>query len=106
MVRKRTTFDPLEPTSARRWYVVRSMHGTVIESRELPRESDLKRVFVTSMIEWMDAGWHLGEFSSVSAVFFCTRQADRRMVGIYPTDPYDVPVCGAAHLATCPTCGD
>ena len=82
------------------------MQGTVIESRELPRESDLKRVFVTAMIEWMDAGWHLGEFSSVSATFFCARQADRRMVTIVPTDPYDIPMSGAAHLARCSTCDD
>lgn len=87
MVRKRATFDPLETTSSPRWYVVRSMHGSLIESREIPRESDLRRVFVAAMLEWMDAGWRLGEFSSVSATFFCDRQNDRRMVSIVPMDP-------------------
>jgi galactose mutarotase-like enzyme len=42
MVRRHTAFKPLEPTSAPRWYVVRSMHGTVIESRELPAGTDFR----------------------------------------------------------------
>lgn len=82
------------------------MHGALIESREIPREADLKRVFVGAMLEWMDAGWNLGEFSSVSGTFFCIRQAERRMVSIVPSDPRDVPMSGAAHLASCPTCAD
>jgi hypothetical protein len=28
------------------------------------------------MLEWIDAGWQLGEFSSTGGVFFCTRGAD------------------------------
>jgi hypothetical protein len=48
------------------------------------------------MIEWMDAGWSLGEFSSVSATFFCDRQSERRMVSIVPTDPHDIPMLGTA----------
>ncbi len=60
MVRKRATFDPLESTGLPRWYVVRSMHGSLIESREISGESDLRRVFVAAMLEWMDAGWSLG----------------------------------------------
>jgi hypothetical protein len=103
MVRKRASFDPLETTGLPRWYVVRSMHGSLIESREIPRESDLRRVFVAAMLEWMDAGWRLGEFSSVCATFFCDRQSDRRMVSIVPTDPHE---SGAAPFASCPTCGD
>lgn len=103
MVRKRATFDPLETTGLPRWYVVRSMHGSLIEAREIPRESDLRRIFIAAMLEWMDAGWRLGEFSSVSATFFCDRHSDRRMVSIVPTDPHD---SGAAAFASCPTCGD
>ena len=103
MVRKRATFDPLETTGLPRWYVVRSMHGSLIESREIPRESDLRRVFISAMLEWMDAGWRLGEFSSVSATFFCDRHNDRRMVSIVPTDPHET---GMAPFESCPTCGD
>jgi hypothetical protein len=96
MIRRRATFNPLEPSGTPRWYVVRSMHGSLIECREIPRQSDLKRVFIAAMIEWMDAGWSLGEFSSVSATFFCDRQSERRMVSIVPTDPHDIPMSGTA----------
>ncbi len=107
MIRRRTVHDPLEPAAAPRWYVVRSMHGTVLESRELPARSDLKRAFLAAMLMWIDAGWKVGEFSSTSASFFCDRMAERRMVSIDPTDPYDVPMYGGAHLGGgCPTCGD
>jgi hypothetical protein len=116
MSRRRNVLDPLETTFAPRWYVVRSMYGTVIESRELVSGTDLKREFIAAMLQWMDAGWKLGEFSSASATFFCDRQssdwhpgdrsAERRMVSIDPTDPHDVPMYGGAHLGSCPHCSD
>jgi hypothetical protein len=40
--------------------------------------------------EQIDSGWNLGEFVSRSGTFFCTRGAERRMVGITPTDPDQV----------------
>ncbi len=109
MIRRRQGHDPLEPTVAPRWYVVRTMHGTVVESRELPRGADLKRAFLLAMLEWLDAGWNLGEFSSASAAFFCDRcpggrNPERRMISIDPTDPNDVPMYGGAHLSGCPNC--
>ena len=106
MTRRRTAHDPLEPTGAPRWYVVRSMQGSVLEARELPPRSDLKRTFITAMLTWIDAGWRVGEFSSTTASFFCDRIAERRMVSIDPTDPYDVPMYGGAHLGGCRSCGD
>jgi hypothetical protein len=106
MTRRLHSHDPLEPSAAPRWYVVRSMHGTVIESRELPSGADVKRAFLLAMLQWIDAGWKLGEFSSVSAAFFCDRNPERRMVSIDPTDPHDVPMHGGAHLGGCPHCGD
>src|ERR1019366_8711544 len=39
---------------------------------------DLKRAFVASMLEWIDAGWQLGEFNSPCAHFFCTNVVDPR----------------------------
>lgn len=98
MVRRRQRHDPLEPTSEPRWYVVRSMHGSIIESRQLPAGADLKRVFLLAMLEWLDAGWTLAEFSSASAVFFCIRNPERRMISIDPTNPHDAPMYGGAHL--------
>jgi hypothetical protein len=82
------------------------MHGTVIESRLLPAGADLKREFVASMVEWMDKGWQVGEFSSASGAFFCHRDPERRMVSIDPTDPEDEPRFGSSYFGGCPTCGD
>jgi hypothetical protein len=83
----RTVFDALESTKEPRWYTVRNMHGVLLESRLLPPGSNLKRAFVAAMLEWIDAEWVLGEFSSTGGTFFCTRGAERRMVCITPSDP-------------------
>jgi hypothetical protein len=84
---RRNVFDPLEPTLEPRWYTVRNMHGALLEGRPLPAGSDLKRAFVAAMLEWIDAGWQFGEFSSRSVHFFCTRIVELQTVGISPTDP-------------------
>jgi hypothetical protein len=88
---RRSTFDPLEPTKEPRWYTVRNMYGKLLEARLLPPGSDLKRTFVAAMLEWMDAGWQLGEFSSTAGIFYCTRGSERRQIDITPSDP----ACGA-----------
>jgi hypothetical protein len=82
------------------------MCGTLIESRELAGGADLKRVFVTSILEWMNAGWSIGEFSSASATFFANRLLERRMVSVAASDPSEVPVYGGAHLGGCAACDD
>jgi hypothetical protein len=92
---RRSVFDPLEPTKEPRWYELRNMHNALLEARLLPPGSDLKRAFVAAMLEWIDAGWQLGELSSTSGVFFCARGTKRRMVCISPTDPYHVHEFGA-----------
>jgi hypothetical protein len=84
---RRSTFDPLELTREPRWYTVRNMHGKLLEARLLPGGSDLKRGFVAAMLEWIDAGWQLGEFSSRAGTFFCTRGIERRQIDITPSDP-------------------
>ena len=103
MVRRRASSDPLAPGTSR-WYVVRSMHGTVLEARELPPHLDFRRAFVQAMLEWMDAGWSIGEFSSASATFFCDRHPERRMVSFDPADPHEVPMYGGARF--CPNCSE
>jgi hypothetical protein len=70
---RRNVYDPLLPTKEPRWYVVRNMHRALLESRLLPPGVDLKRAFVVAMLEWIDAGWEFGEFSSTAGTFFCTR---------------------------------
>jgi hypothetical protein len=99
MVRRRAAYNPLDPTPSSRWYVVRSMHGTVIESRPVVGGADLTHVFVTAMLAWLEGGWTITEFASSSGCFFCSRNGERRMVSIDPADPHEVPMYGGAHLA-------
>jgi hypothetical protein len=99
MVRRRSRFDPFARTTERRWLVVRNPHSKVMQSRELAPGTDLTRAFIASMLEWIDAGWTVGEFSSLSAGFSCTRVNERRMVAIEAYDPYGPsPSYGASHL--------
>ena len=103
---RRSVFDPLEPTKEPRWYAVRNMYGALLESRELAVGIHLKRVFVAAILEWMDAGWKLKEFSSRTGVFFCDRGADRRMVEITPTNPGRAESCGVPQRPSCAQCED
>jgi hypothetical protein len=98
MVRRRTLFDPFARTAERRWLVVRNEHGSILESRELAPDIDLRRLFIASILEWIDGGWAVGEFSSVAAAFFCARAAERRMVAIERLDPRGAARSGASHL--------
>ena len=102
MTPRRNVFDPLEPTKELRWYVVRDMHGALLESRELAPGSDLKRVFVLAILKHLDAGWQIGGFGSRAGVFFCARGIERHMVSITPTAPGAVSTFGAAHLTASP----
>lgn len=99
MVRRRNVYNPLDATATPRWYVVRSMHGTLIESRPLAVEANLTLIFVEAMLTWLQGGWSINEFSSSSATFFCSLGVHRRMVSIDPTDPNAVPMYGGSHLA-------
>jgi hypothetical protein len=98
MSRRRSAYNPLETTTAPRWLVVRSMHGTVLEARRLVDGEHLQRVFVAEILRRLDAGWRVGEFSSAAAMFFCEKDTDRCVVTIDPTNPHEAPPTGAAHL--------
>jgi hypothetical protein len=99
---RRSVFDPLEPSREPRWYVVRGLHNVLLESRLLPAGSDLKRIFVVALLDHIDAGWKIGEFSSTSGTFFCTRGPERRMVSITPSVPGTEHRYGASHLTESP----
>lgn len=84
---RETAVDPLAPSKQTRWCVVRNLYGAVLEIRLLPAGTDLKRAFVAVMLDWIDAGWQLGDFSSGSAMFYCSRGFEQRMVEFTPIDP-------------------
>lgn len=99
---RRNTYDPLEPTHELRWYVVRDRLSRVLKARQLAHVDHLKRIFVAAMLERIDAGWQLGEFSSRGGSFFCTRGGERCQVGIEAADPGKPIGYGAAHLCESP----
>jgi hypothetical protein len=99
---RRALFDPLQSIDKPSWLIVRNMTGAIIESQEIPAGTDLKRLFVATMLEWLDAGWRLGEFSSTAGTFFCARGSERRMVGIHSTEPGQAHSSGTSGLQSCP----
>jgi hypothetical protein len=54
------------------------------------------------MLERIDAGWQIGEFSSRGGIFFCTRGSERCQVGIEAADPGRHIGYGASHLTESP----
>jgi hypothetical protein len=58
------------------------MHRTLIEARPIAPGADVKRIFIAAMLEFIDAGWQLGDFSSRLGEFYCTRGAERVSVAI------------------------
>jgi hypothetical protein len=103
---RRSVFDPLETSEEPCWYAVRNMHGAVLETRSLLSGTNLKRAFIAAMLEWMDAGWQVGEFSSRTAVFFCTKGVERRHIEITPSYPGRVQSGGVPHRSPCANCED
>jgi hypothetical protein len=99
---RRSTFDPLASSCELRWFEIRDMAGTLIDSRALPAGTDLKRTLVAAMLEHIDNGWTLGEFSSRIGTFFCNREGQRRMVNICVTAPNEHAGYGFGHLVTPP----
>ena len=57
MVRRRAHYNPLATSAAPRWYVVRSMHGSVLEAHELAPGTNLLRTFLTALLAWHHDGW-------------------------------------------------
>jgi len=99
---RRNVFDPLEPTQELRWYVVRDRLGRVLEARQLPPGTDLKRILLAAMLERIDNGWGLGEFGSRGGSCFCVKGTERCQVAIEAADPGRPVRYGAAHLTWSP----
>jgi hypothetical protein len=103
---RRSLLDPLAPSGSACRLVVRDMTGAILDSEEIAAGTDLKRLFVATMLEWLDAGWELGEFSSTAGTFFCTRGSERRMAGIQPIEPAHDHYAGSLGQQSCPSYGD
>lgn len=99
---RRNVFDPLEQSGEPRWYAVRNMHGGLLEVRRLAAGTHLKRAFLAALLDYVDAGWRIGEFSSTGGTFCWTQGPERRMVSITPTDLPQLPGYGASHLTESP----
>ena len=95
--------DPPGPTRNRRWYVVRDRLNASWKFGACRLAQISKRALVAAMLERIDAGWQLGEFSSRGGSVFFTRGAERCMVGIEAADPGQPVGYGAAHLVDSPT---
>lgn len=78
------------------------MHGRVLKSRLLPPGTHLQREFVASIIEHIDGGWIVGEFSSRSAYYIASKPTERIQVEITPSDPNEPlkPIYGVGRAAT------
>jgi hypothetical protein len=101
---RRGSFDPLEKTDKPRWYVVRNMHGALLEARELPPGAELRRVFVEAILKWMDDGWKLKEFHSRTGTFFCDGGGERRRIDITPSYPGRTQSSGIPQRSPCANC--
>ena len=106
MTPRRALFDVLQSRDRPSWLVVRNMTGAILDSEEIPAGADLTRRFAVELLQWLDAGWQVGEFSSTAGTFFCTRGSERRMVGIQSTEPGRAYGSGASGLQGCPACED
>jgi hypothetical protein len=80
-IRRATTFG------GPRSYAARHMHNALLEVRPLAPDTTMKRAFVETMLEWIDAGWSLWGFSSLSGTFLCKRAQERSLIFTAPKSP-------------------
>jgi hypothetical protein len=104
MIRRRATYEALQPSAQPRWLTVRTFGGGLIDARRLEPGTDLVRVFLTAMLELLDAGWRLGEFASNSGAVRHERASEKRMLAIEEQDPEAIG--RAAWGGQCVNCED
>ena len=105
MIRRRAHYDPLGSCTAPRWLTIRTFSGALLEARQLEPSTDLVRAFIAAMLELIDAGWRLGEFSSTSAAVRHERGTQKRMLAIEAEDP-EAPGRQVAWRGQCVHCED
>jgi hypothetical protein len=47
---RRKMFDPLMAATKARWYVVRSMHGSILKAQPMPAGANVKRAFALAIV--------------------------------------------------------
>jgi hypothetical protein len=100
--KRRNLHDPLEPSKEPRYVEILDKHSQLLEGRTIEPGADLKRIFAATLIEFIDSGWTVTNFSSTSGAFFCTKEHDRRQVAIVQVKPGTDPGFGLAHLTRSP----
>jgi len=77
---RRSAPDPLAPTDASTWLVVRDMCGQLLEHNELPPRADQRATLVARQVRIAD-GWRADEIGPRCAHFFAARAGKRIVVG-------------------------
>ncbi len=106
MIRCRAAFDALQKTSQTCWLTVRTCTGSLLEVRQLAPETDLVRAFLAAMLELIDAGGRIGEFSSGGGAVRHSRGLETRMLAIEVADPEEGGRHGPAWSGRCVNCED
>jgi len=63
------------------------MHGSIVEHRLLPPNTDLYGAFIKALAHHVDEGWQLETFSSTHACAFCHRANERRLIAVESENP-------------------
>jgi len=86
-MRRRTVPEPLKPTNAVTWLVVRDSLNHLVESIQLAPGTDLRATLVAARIQRIADGWSADDIGRNVSFFFCTREGERHMVSIEYRQP-------------------
>lgn len=70
-----------------RWLTTRNFSGALLEYHRIEPGTNLVRTLLAAMLDLVDTGWELGEFSSLSASVWHERGRERRRLAIELRDP-------------------
>jgi len=102
VIQRRRGPEALKAVGQPRWLTARDPFGKLLESRELPRGTDLGAELMAEYERRTVSGWACEEAPSTSfAGFFCSKDGLRVLVNIAPADPGE-PVTAPAGYSTWP----
>lgn len=84
---KRFKRDPFDPVQSPRWLVVRDRHTEVLESTRLDPLTNLRIVFLATVLNRMNKGWTAEDFGPAASVCYLTKGAERISISIDWSDP-------------------